>query len=644
MAVTFVGATNGSTGSATATSLATSFHGSWAAGDVAILSTHYGGNSITVNSGMGDWTAIDGVTNPQTQGTASRANFWFRVLQGGDGAPTIGYSGSITGGWTMTIHRGVASGDPIGQSGVASASATSVNISSLTGVLNGSALVVHLHGRVASGTIPNGWTPPGTYTEPTSGDHATNRTTGNQNVRMAAAYRLISSAGNYGGDTFTVTNSITSSIVALHAELLSAAATVTGSGAAAFALTSTAAGTRTTSGTGSASFTLTATGSGTVSSPMAALVDDFDDDSIDTTKWPANYGSVAETGGRARVDCDTGQWSAYKSGSVYHLAGSHALARIYPPSGGASDGAYCSLLVTSSTAGTDAGFLIDSGAGVIGVYLRVGFSDGGALFPSYSATDHAWLRLRETAGTLYWEASPNGASWTQLRSETSPAWVSDQNLALILEAHRTSGTDNFAEYDDVNNPPAGATVNGTAAAAFALTATSVGSRTTPGAAAAGLAFTATASGARTTSGSAVAQNALTAAAVGTRATSGAAVATFTLTSAAAGARTAAGTAAAALTLTATAVGTRATPGAAAAILTLTATAIGVSPVAGSAAAVFVLTASAVGSSFGDLVPRPDTGTTTRPSVGTTARPSGATTARPGSAVTTRPFAGVTTRP
>jgi hypothetical protein len=35
---------------------------------------------------------------------------------------------------------------------------------------------------------------------------------------------------------------------------------------------------------------------------MAALVDDFDDNSIDTGKWPANYGTVTETGGRARVE------------------------------------------------------------------------------------------------------------------------------------------------------------------------------------------------------------------------------------------------------------------------------------------------------------------------------------------------------
>jgi hypothetical protein len=183
---------------------------------------------------------------------------------------------------------------------------------------------------------------------------------------------------------------------------------------------------------------------------ITTLFDDFADNTINTTKWPANYGTVAETGGRARVDCDTGQWSAYKSGSIYTLTGSQVSARIYPPSGDPGDGAYCSLLVTSATAGTDAGFLVDAGAGVIGVYLRVGFSDAGALFPTYNATDHAYLRLREDSGTLYWESSPDGQAWTQLRSESSPSWVSDSDLALILEAHRTSGTDNFGEYDDVN--------------------------------------------------------------------------------------------------------------------------------------------------------------------------------------------------
>lgn len=39
---------------------------------------------------------------------------------------------------------------------------------------------------------------------------------------------------------------------------------------------------------------------------------------------------------------------------------------------------------------------------------------------AYDSTAHAWLRMHETAGTFYWEASPDGLTWTTLYSKT---WV-----------------------------------------------------------------------------------------------------------------------------------------------------------------------------------------------------------------------------
>lgn len=224
MTVTFVGATSGNSGTATDTSQPTSFHANWAADDVAVLFVGFGGNSITVNSGMTDWTAISGFSNPQTQGTSSRAYAFYRRLQGGDTAPTIGYSGSITGGWTMLIFRGaLLSGTPVGQAGASNAAASTVNIASLTGVLADSMLAVLLHNRVPTGTaIPGTWSPDADYTQDASSIHATNRNTATaQNVRYGSSYRAIAANGNYGGDTFTSDTS--GSIISLHVEVLAEA-------------------------------------------------------------------------------------------------------------------------------------------------------------------------------------------------------------------------------------------------------------------------------------------------------------------------------------------------------------------------------------------------------------------------------------
>jgi hypothetical protein len=185
------------------------------------------------------------------------------------------------------------------------------------------------------------------------------------------------------------------------------------------------------------------------------IVDDFDDDSIDTGIWSDNYGTVTETGGRARVNCDISQYSAYATGTAYSLEGGHVLCRVYPPAvGGATDTAYASILVVTSTAGTYAGISIDvvsSGSGAfIGAISTVGYADPNAVYVAYDSTDHAWVRIREDSGTIYWETSPDGTVWSQLRSDTAPSWVSDTDLSVALEAHRGSGTDDYAEYDSFN--------------------------------------------------------------------------------------------------------------------------------------------------------------------------------------------------
>jgi hypothetical protein len=182
---------------------------------------------------------------------------------------------------------------------------------------------------------------------------------------------------------------------------------------------------------------------------IGTLRDNFNDNSINTALWPNNYGTTAESGGRARVSCDTA-FNAYKSAAAYTLQGSHFTIRVYPPAASGAGSATCTAFATSSVAGTDAGFLIDSVFSAMGCYLRSGFSDGSPTFLTYNATNHAYLRLRETNGTLYWETSPDAATWTVQRSATTPSWASGGDIALLLDSHRDTGTNDYAEYDNLN--------------------------------------------------------------------------------------------------------------------------------------------------------------------------------------------------
>lgn len=226
MAVSYVGATSGSSGGATSTSFATSLPSGWAADDVAVLAAHVSGGVLTISTPAG-WTLVPGVSWPVAEGSASRMYVWYRVLQGGDSAPTLTNSGSVTGGWEMQAFRGGSTSTPVGDADTFTAAATSIGLPTLTGVLDGSMLAVSVHARVASGTIPTGIDPDGAYTETV--DQATSRGTGSANVRAEAAYRAISSAGSFGGESFAVANGVTSSMVAALVEVVAGVTQVSAS-------------------------------------------------------------------------------------------------------------------------------------------------------------------------------------------------------------------------------------------------------------------------------------------------------------------------------------------------------------------------------------------------------------------------------
>ncbi|MDD4867427.1 MAG: hypothetical protein PHQ28_10035, partial [Mycobacterium sp.] len=107
------------------------------------------------------------------------------------------------------------------------------------------------------------------------------------------------------------------------------------------------------------------------------LFDNYDDNSINATKWPNNYGTVSETGGRARITCDT-DYSAYASDVTYSFDETVVFGRMFPPvDGGATDEAYLQVLVVSDTAGTDLGVEINAATGDISFFTRVGYFDAG---------------------------------------------------------------------------------------------------------------------------------------------------------------------------------------------------------------------------------------------------------------------------
>ncbi|MER6821664.1 LamG-like jellyroll fold domain-containing protein [Streptomyces cellulosae] len=182
--------------------------------------------------------------------------------------------------------------------------------------------------------------------------------------------------------------------------------------------------------------------------PLAMLADDFDDDRISSTLWPASYGGATETGGRARVPVSPGAFAAYQTARQWTLAGSYFSVKLAtPPAANGSSEALASVMVNSVTAGTRVGFTYNPVAGTLRCVSETAYFDASGVTLTYSAIDHAWLRIRESAGTLYWETSSTGFDWTVRRTLATPAWVAAETVAVELIGNRTGGTGDYVEFD-----------------------------------------------------------------------------------------------------------------------------------------------------------------------------------------------------
>ncbi len=185
-----------------------------------------------------------------------------------------------------------------------------------------------------------------------------------------------------------------------------------------------------------------------------AIQDPFD--ALDLNHWPANYGSPTVTGGRGRVPCVAGVYAAFQSAEDFQFTGSKISVRVYPPAVGGGIDVYAEVILAEANqpAGTNITVQVDVaevGGAVLRLRSNVGYSDAGEVLLTYDPVAHAYVRLAEDAGTLTWETSPNGTTWTVRRSVSTPSWLlSSGECNVYLQAHRDAGTSDYAEFDDFN--------------------------------------------------------------------------------------------------------------------------------------------------------------------------------------------------
>lgn len=159
-------------------------------------------------------------------------------------------------------------------------------------------------------------------------------------------------------------------------------------------------------------------GSPSLGSPIGELVDNFNDNSLDPLKWLTADGVGAvtvETNGRMEQSTGAGAVFAYlRSRNRYSLIGGECVVELVSAADQFSD-RYTQLTLGDVEALTErVTWRLNNGSldavSVVAALGTVQYST------AYDPVAHRWLRIRESAGTTYWDTSPDGATWTNRAS------------------------------------------------------------------------------------------------------------------------------------------------------------------------------------------------------------------------------------
>lgn len=192
--------------------------------------------------------------------------------------------------------------------------------------------------------------------------------------------------------------------------------------------------------------------------PFSSRTDDFDDGIIDTSLW-SNFNATTETGGKGVITCNT-LFNGYRTLELFNIQENSIIVQITPSAaGGATTQVINEFLINTTNtalapAGTQIDYQIDVLNGLLKAQVQVGFADAGLVSIAYNPVSMAWLRIKETAGQLFFDYSPTGApsSWTNLRTTTTPTWISFANQRAAFQANRSDGTNDTMSIDNFNLP------------------------------------------------------------------------------------------------------------------------------------------------------------------------------------------------
>lgn len=180
---------------------------------------------------------------------------------------------------------------------------------------------------------------------------------------------------------------------------------------------------------------------------LSTLTDTFT--TQDTTKW--TWGAAASVvSGQLQCAANSSYTGSVTSATTYDLTGSYAYIQV-PQRAGPGNGSVDTTTVVAVDASNNLKLMLE-GSSLYCQYTKAGTVTTVATL-TYSATTHAWWRIREASGTTYWDTSTDGVTWTQRASVANPFAVTAVKVTIQSGYYGTETTPGTAIFDNFNTAP-----------------------------------------------------------------------------------------------------------------------------------------------------------------------------------------------
>lgn len=180
------------------------------------------------------------------------------------------------------------------------------------------------------------------------------------------------------------------------------------------------------------------------------LTDNFNDNSLDTSKWFSYKGgsaTVSETNQRIQLALPaSATGSDYagmtSNGTAMNFASSYVqIQLVQNVNAGTSLADFWLVVYDSATGGTSKNaFRWITESTLIYAQYFVNSVKTTLYYTTYNSTTHKWLRIRESSGTVYWDTSTDGLTWTN-RTSAAPA-ISKSSIQVDIQVFARGPTTN----------------------------------------------------------------------------------------------------------------------------------------------------------------------------------------------------------